>query len=65
MNLEELRQDIMSQQKKGLPYIIGSVVIWILIAIVSALDLPVMTRNMLTFCCACPLLPTSGLQAGC
>ena len=57
MNLEELRQDIMSQQKKGLPYIIGSVIIWALIAIVSALDLPVMTRNMLTFCCACPLLP--------
>ena len=50
MNLEELRQDIMSQQKKGLPYIIGSVVIWILIAIVSALDLPLMTRNILTFC---------------
>ena len=57
MNLEELRDDIAIQQKKGLPYIIGSVIICALIAIVCALGLPVLTRNLLVFCCSCPLLP--------
>jgi hypothetical protein len=51
MNLEELRQDIMSQQKKGLPYIIGSVVIWILIAIpFIALALGLMFNSLILSC---------------
>ena len=61
MNLEELRNDIAVKQKKGLPFIIASVIIWGLITVVCALGLPVMTRNLLVFCCACPLLPLSWL----
>ena len=61
MNLEELKDSIVIEQKKGLPYIITSVVIWSLIIIVSLLDIPVMTRNLLVFCCATPLLPLSYL----
>ncbi len=61
MNLEELRNDIAVKQKKGLPFIITSVIIWGLITVVCALGLPVMTRNLLVFCCACPLLPLSWL----
>lgn len=61
MELESLRKDICVRQKKGLPFIMCSVVIWILITVVCALDLPVMTRNLLVFCCSCPLLPISWL----
>ena len=38
-----------------------SVVIWLLITMVSLLDIPVMTGNLLVFCCAAPLLPLSFL----
>ena len=61
MELEKLRDEITAEQKKGLPFIITSVVIWALITVVYLLDLPVMTRNLLTFCCAAPLLPLSFL----
>ena len=56
-NLEELRNDLLVKQKKGLPFIIASCVLWALISVVCALDIPVMTRNLLVFCCACPLFP--------
>ncbi len=61
MNLEDLRDDITIKQRKGLPFIITSVIIWVLITIVCALDLPVMTGNLLVFCCSCPLLPAAWL----
>ena len=56
-NLEELRNDLLVKQKKGLPFIFASCVLWALISVVCALDIPVMTRNLLVFCCACPLFP--------
>ncbi len=61
MNLDDLREDIAIKQKKGLPYIISSVIIWGLITGVSLLDIPVLTRNMLVFCCACPMMPIAWL----
>ena len=57
MNLEELRDDICEKQKKGLPFIIASVIIWTLIMIVTLLDLTMNTKNFLVFCCSCPLMP--------
>jgi len=63
MNLEELRNDISLKQKKGLPFIVASAVIWALITIVSLLDIPVMTKNLLVFCCSAPLMPISMLAA--
>ena len=57
MNLDELRSDIAVKQKKGLPFICASVVIWLLILIVILLDLPQYTENLLIFCCSCPLMP--------
>lgn len=57
--LENLRDDIAVRQKKGLPFICASVVIWALILIVIVLDLPQEKENMLVFCCSCPLLPIS------
>ena len=58
-NIDELRLDIAKEQKKGLPFILSSVIIWALIAIVSTLNLPIMTKNLLVFCCSCPLMPLS------
>lgn len=57
MNLDELRNDIAVKQKKGLPFICASVVIWLLILIVILLDMPQYTENLLVFCCSCPLMP--------
>ena len=59
MNLDSLRKDIIVEQKKGLPFIIASAIIWGLITIVSALNIPMETRNILVFCCSCPMLPIS------
>jgi hypothetical protein len=59
MSLDELRIDIACEQKKGLPFIIASVFIWGMITFVSLMDLPIMTKNLLVFCCSCPLLPLS------
>lgn len=59
MNLDELRNDIVLKQKKGLPFICASVFIWLLIVIVIMLDLPQDKENLFVFCCSCPLLPIS------
>lgn len=55
--LERLREDNARKQKCGLPFILASVVIWLLISLVSGLKLDVTTRNFLVFCCSCPLMP--------
>ena len=61
MSLDELRTDLAKEQKKGIPFILASAAIWALIAAVTLFDLPVMTRNLLVFCCSCPLLPLAML----
>ena len=60
-DLETLRNDIVIKQKKGLPFICASVVIWLLILIVIMSDLPQDKENLFVFCCSCPLLPMSWL----
>ena len=57
MNLLELRLDCARKQKKGLHFILGSIVIWALIAAIHMTKLPIMTKNMLTFCATAPLVP--------
>ena len=61
MSLDELRNDIIIKQKKGLPFIITSVVIWLLITVVAALDINIAMKNILVFCCSTPMLPLSWL----
>ena len=63
MNIEELRNDIAIEQKKGLPFILASVIIWTLILIVTCLTLPLRTKNLLVFCCSCPLMPLAILAS--
>lgn len=55
--LEELRTDIIIRQKKGLHFIIGSVLVWLAVLIVHLTNLPVLTKNLLTFFCTAPLIP--------
>lgn len=57
MDLQELRLDCSVKQKKGLHFILASVVIWGAILAVQLTALPELTKNLLTFCCTAPLLP--------
>ena len=61
MNLKDLKKDCVQKQKKGIHFIIASVVIWIMVLIVQLTDLPILTKNLLTFCCTAPLLPIAFL----
>ena len=57
MDLNALKRDCALKQKKGLPFILSSVVIWTAILCVHLTGLPIQTKNLLTFCCAAPLTP--------
>lgn len=57
MDLNALKRDCALKQKKGLPFIMSSVVIWTAILCVHLTNLPIQTKNLLTFCCAAPLVP--------
>ena len=61
MNLDELRFDCAIKQKKGLHIIMASVIIWIAVLCVHLTTLPMLTKNLFTFCCTAPLLPISYL----
>jgi len=55
--LDELRCECAKQQKKGLHFILASIFIWAAVWIVHLTALPIETKNLLTFCVACPLMP--------
>lgn len=57
MNLEQLRIDCAIKQKKGLHFILASVLIWCAVFIVQLLTLPALTKNLFTFCLTAPLVP--------
>lgn len=59
MELDDLRNDCAKKTKKGLHIILASVIIWIAVLCVHLTDLPILTKNLLTFCCTAPLLPIS------
>ncbi len=59
MNLEELKKDWSKKQKKGIHFIIASVIIWTMVLIVQLTNLPILTKNLLTFCCTALLFPIS------
>ena len=45
------------QAKKGIHFIIASVVIWLAVMAVHLMDMPILTKNLIAFCCPAPLLP--------
>ena len=42
-------------------FILASVIIWAMVAAVHFTGLPIETKNLLTFCCTCPLMPLAWL----
>ncbi len=59
MDLNDLRTDCALKQKKGLHIIMASIIIWIAVLCVHLTQLPILTKNFITFCCTAPLLPIS------
>ena len=57
MELKELMNDCAQRQKKGLHFIMSSVVIWGLICAAHLTDLTIEQKNLLTFCCSAVLFP--------
>lgn len=61
---QELRADNIKKQKRGLHFITASVFIWIAVVIIHASALPVLTKNLFTFCCSTPLVPLAYVISG-
>ena len=60
-SLEQTKQACARGQKRGLHFIMASVIIWALVFVVQLTKLPIETKNLLTFCCTCPLMPLAWL----
>lgn len=61
MDLQELKADIIVNQKKGLPFIMSSIIVWLLIWIVTSLEIPIALKNILIFSSSIPMLPVAWL----
>ena len=57
MELSELHLDCARRQKKGLHFIVASIVIWGLILAVFLTDMTIQQKNLVTFCCSAVLFP--------
>ena len=57
MELNDLIKDCAQRQKRGLHFIMASVVIWGLILAVQLTDLTIEQKNLFTFCCSAVLFP--------
>ncbi len=57
MNLEEMRLDCSVKQKKGLHFILASIIIWSIVTGIHFTSLPILSKNFLTFCFTAPLVP--------
>ncbi len=57
MKLDNLHKDCAIRQKKGIHFILASVVIWGLILAAHITNLPIETKNLITFCCSAILFP--------
>lgn len=55
--LQKLKADCRKKQKRGLHFIIASVLIWIAILAIQVSPLPILTKNLYTFFCSAPLVP--------
>ena len=57
MELNELIKDCACRPKKGLHFILTSILIWAMICAVHLTDMPIDTKNLITFCCSAVLFP--------
>ncbi len=56
-SLQELRKDVAKKQKKGLHFIAASVFLWMVISCIHASSMPIITKNLYTFCSSALLVP--------
>ena len=56
-DLDGLRQDCARRQKKGLHFILASVLIWGLILVFFLTGMTMQQKDLLTFCCSAVLFP--------
>jgi len=57
MNLDELRIDSTRHQKKGLHFILASVIIWLLVGIIHSTKMSIEAKNFCRFSATTPLIP--------
>lgn len=55
--LDGLRFNCAKEQKKGLHFILTSIIIWLVITLIHLTSLPILTKNLYTFCATALLLP--------
>lgn len=55
--IDRLRDDCCVKQKKGLHFIVASVLIWTAVLLIHISPLPTESKNLFTFCCSAPLMP--------
>lgn len=60
-SLQELREDNIRKQKRGLHFIVASVFIWVAVLGIHISSLEIMSKNFFTFCCSTPLIPLAFL----
>ena len=56
-DINELRRETQKIQKNGAPFMLASVILWALIAVVRILPITLYAQNLLTFCCSMLLIP--------
>lgn len=59
--LQELKADCRKKQKRGLPFVLASVPLWLMISVIHISSLPILTKNLYTFFCSAPLVPLAYL----
>ena len=59
--LQELRADNIKKQKKGVHFILASIIIWGAVWGIHMSSLPILTKNLYTFFCSAPLVPLAFL----
>lgn len=62
-SLQDLKVENIRIQKRGIPFILASVVIWGLISVIQLLPVAAINKNFYTFCCSPLLLPLAFLAS--
>lgn len=57
----ELKRDCAVKQKKGIHFILASIVIWTAVLVIHLLEMNIQMKNLLTFCATAPLMPIAFL----
>lgn len=60
-SLNDLRRDSAVKQKRGIHFILASVVIWLVLFIIQSTAFPILTKNFFTFCFSALLIPLAYL----